>query len=50
VEKLQADHKIAIDKRKLVLNDPIKAYGKYEIEVKLYPEVTGKINVLVCEK
>ena len=50
VEKLQADYKISIDKRKLVLNDPIKAYGKYEIEVKLYPEVTGKINVLVCEK
>jgi len=50
VEKLQADHKIAIDKRKVVLSEPIKAYGKYEVEVKLYPEVSGKINVLVCEK
>ena len=50
VERLQADHKIAIDKRKVVLPDPIKAYGKYEVEVKLYPEVSGKINVLVCEK
>ena len=50
VEKLQADHGIAIDKRKLAMNDPIKAYGKYEIDVKLYTEVTGKINVLVCEK
>ena len=49
-ERLQADHKISIDKRKLVLTDPIKAYGKYEIEAKLYPEVTGKVNVLVCEK
>ena len=49
-EHLQADHGIAIDKRKLVLNDPLKAYGKYEVEVKLYTEVTGKINVLVCEK
>ena len=49
-ERLQADHKITVDKRKLVLTDPIKAYGKYEVEVKLYPEVTGKINVLVCEK
>ncbi len=49
-ERLQADHGIAIDKRKLVLNDPLKAYGKYEVEVKLYTEVTGKINVLVCEK
>ena len=49
-ERLQADHKITIDKRKLVLNDPIKAYGKYEVEVKLYPEIVGKIYVLVCEK
>ena len=50
VERLQADFSIAIDKRKLVLSDPIKAYGKYEVEVKLYPEVVGKIFVLVCEK
>ncbi len=49
-EKLQADHGIAIDKRKLVQGDPIKAFGKYEVEVKLYPEVTGKINVLVTQK
>lgn len=50
VEKLQADHGIVIDKRKIVMNDPIKAYGKYEIDVKLYTEISGKINVLVCEK
>ena len=41
---------IDIDKRKLSLKDAIKAYGKYEVEVKLYPEVSGKINLLVCEK
>ena len=50
VERLQADHGIVIDKRKLVMGDPVKAYGKYEIDVKLYTEVTGKINLLVCEK
>ena len=49
-ERLEADHKIAIDKRKIVANDPIKAYGKYSVEVKLYTEITGTINVLVCEK
>lgn len=49
-ERLQADHGIALDKRKLVIPDPIKAYGKYEIEVKLYPEISGTVNVLVCEK
>ncbi len=49
-DRLQADHGITIDKRKLVMSDPIKSYGKYEVEVKLYTEVTGKIFVLVCEK
>ena len=50
VEKLKADTGIDIDKRKVSMGDPIKAYGKYEVEVKLYTEVTGKINLLVCEK
>lgn len=49
-EQLQADFGISIDKRKLVLSDPIKAYGKYEVEAKLYTEVSGKVYVLVCEK
>lgn len=49
-EQMEKQFGISIDKRKLVLNDSIKAYGKYEVEVKLYPEVTGKVFVLVCEK
>ncbi len=48
-ERLQADHGIEIDKRKITVTDPIRAYGKYDLEVRLYPEVTGKIHVLVCE-
>ena len=39
---------IEVDKRN-VRTDPIKAYGKYEVEVKLYSGVAGKINLLVCE-
>lgn len=49
-EQLEKQLGISVDKRKLVLNEPIKAYGRYEVEVKLYPEVTGKVFVLVCEK
>ena len=49
-ERLEADHGIVIDKRKLVLNENIKTYGKFEVEAKLYTEVTGKVYVLVCEK
>jgi len=48
-EALASQHKIEVDKRKIVLDAPIKNYGTYTIDVKLYPEITGKINVVVCE-
>lgn len=46
-EQLAAQHGITIDRRKITLTDPIKAFGNYNPEVKLYPEITGKINVVV---
>lgn len=49
-EKLEKEHSILIDKRKIVLPEPIKAFGKYAVDVKLYPEIGGKINVTVTEK
>lgn len=48
-EKLKEQHKIEIDKRKLVLQDNIKAYGTYEVEVKVYPEISAKLKVTVSE-
>ena len=48
-EALAAQHKIEIDKRKIVLDAPIKSYGTYALDVKLYPEITGKINVVVSD-
>ncbi len=47
-EALAAQHKIEIDKRKIVLDAPIKSYGSYTLDVKLYPEIAGKVNVVVC--
>ncbi len=47
-EALAAQHKIDIDRRKIVLSDPIKAYGTYTVDVKLYPEISGKINLVVA--
>lgn len=43
-------HKIEIDKKKIVLNEQIKALGEHEIEIKVYPEVTSKIIVKVVEE
>ena len=48
-ERLAADHGIQIDKRKITISEPIKAYGKYALEAKLYPDVTGTVTVLVTE-
>ncbi len=38
---------ITIDRRKIVLDKPIKTLGDYEVRVKLYPGVTGSIKVVV---
>ncbi|MBQ7921339.1 MAG: 50S ribosomal protein L9 [Clostridia bacterium] len=49
-EALKAQHGIEIDKRKIVLDDPIKNYGTYTLDVKLYPEISGKINIVVSDQ
>lgn len=44
-DKLKSDFKLDIDKKKIVLPDPIKSLGTTEVEVKLYPEVSAKLTV-----
>ena len=46
-DALKSAHGIDIDKRKISLADPIKAYGTYQADVKLYTEVAGKITVRI---
>ncbi len=46
-EALAEQFGIEIDRRKIVLSEPIKAYGTFTMDVKLYPEISGKLNVLV---
>lgn len=38
-----------LDKKKMVLADPIKALGMYEVGIKLHPQVTGMLRVKVTE-
>ena len=49
-EALEAQFGIEIDKRKIVLPDALKAFGTYTVDVKLYPEIVGKLNVLIANK
>ncbi len=48
-EKLQETYKITVDKRKIVLDRPIKEYGTTQLDVKLYTDVVGKLKVTVKE-
>lgn len=46
-EELAKQSGINIDKRKIVLDDPIKAFGKFTLDVKLYTGIIGKLNLIV---
>lgn len=49
-EAIQEQLGIKIDRRKIVLDNPIKELGQVSVEAKLYPEVTGKFIVEVKEE
>ena len=38
---------VVIDRRKILLDKPIKTVGEYEVPVKIYQEVSGRIKVVV---
>ena len=48
-EEAKKQHNLELDKKKIIINDPIKSIGTYEVTVKLHPEVTGKLRVKVEE-
>lgn len=49
-DELQKKHNITIDKRKINLASPIKSFGSFAAEVKLFSDVSGKINIEVTSK
>lgn len=49
-EAIEEQFGIKIDRRKIVLDSPIKELGQVSVEAKLYPEVTGKFKVEVKEE
>ena len=48
-DALSAQHGLNIPKTKLVLDEPIKSCGSYQIKAKLGYEISGTVNVLVVE-
>lgn len=49
-EELQKSTGIIIDKRKMILDHPIRTLGGTEVVIKLHPEVTATLKVLVVEE
>ena len=49
-ELLKKQHGIELDKRKISLASPIKSFGEFKADVKLFTDVNGKINIEVVSK
>jgi large subunit ribosomal protein L9 len=47
VEEIQKRYKISLDKKQVLLEEPIKNIGKFDIEIKLHPKVIAKIKLEV---
>ena len=50
LEDLQKQFGSAIDKKKIVLESEIKAFGTYKAEVRLHPEVKASFYVTITEE
>ena len=46
-EALNKKYFVEVDKKKIGLNDAIKTLGTYQIEIKLFEGITGKLKVVV---
>ena len=47
IAELLAEKGFEVDRRKIYLNEPIKALGEFDVAVKLHPKVTAQIKLKV---
>ena len=48
-EELKKQENIDIDKRRINLDEHIKSFGTYIVEIKVYPEITANMTVVVTD-
>ena len=46
-EALKEQHNVDLDRKKIILKDPIRAVGNYSIEIRLHPDAIGHLTVQV---
>jgi large subunit ribosomal protein L9 len=39
-----------VDKKKIVLPEPIKNIGEYKVEIKVYPEISAQLGVVIKQQ
>ncbi len=50
VDNLKNEKDISVDKKKIVLKEPLRTLGVHEVTVKPYPEIEATLKVNVVEK
>jgi len=49
-QALKQQHQLHVDKKKIMLNEPIRSLGVTKVPIKLHPEVTATLSVQVVEE
>ncbi len=49
-EALEKQHGIKVDKKKIALPEPIKNIGEYQVEIKVYPEISAQLKVIIKQQ
>jgi len=50
IEEFLKDNGIAVDRKKILLEEPIKNVGVFTVPIKLHPEVTAHLKVWVVQE
>ncbi|NIA22641.1 MAG: 50S ribosomal protein L9 [Proteobacteria bacterium] len=50
IEELLKKEEYDIDKKKIVLDEPIKKLGVYDVKIKIHPEVVGTVKLWVVKE
>ncbi len=50
IETFLKENGIEVDRKKIILEEPIKNLGMFSIPIKLHPEVTAKLKVWVVQE
>ena len=46
---LKDQHGFDVDKKKIILSEPIRELGQYEVDIKVYANMTSKIFAIISE-